>query len=444
MSELATYDAPKPALLRPIAAPADVIDAHKALTAFVNEALEEGKDFGVIPGTNDKRMTLLKAGAERLTAGFGLRPDFDVLEQDVVHDYETRYSMTKWVSARVPEAEQQRLIAEGIGRNRTSKNGGTYFQKAEVEAGTSLGLYRYVIRCRLYSHDGREVGQGVGSCSSMESKYIRQPRDSENTIIKMAKKRAFVDAVLTTLGLSDRFTQDAEDIHEATSIDGEVVEESAGQRVVSATGPAVAEPQYVRPRNWLTLERECNIEENDEATLFMKAVIGKERFQEFKSACDKIDFRFAALACKDRQLTTPEQCIVFIRDGVLPEPVVVAEVVEDPKANAAEPSAKPHPADLSDSSASTMRTSTTTAATTEDDPFEFEPQTHHQYDGSCTTETGDRFAFGWKPYRWPKPTAMNAQPATEMADLGQRCRALADVRNIAPERFDSVRAALCR
>jgi hypothetical protein len=33
----------------------------------------------------------------------------------------------------------------------------------------------------------------------------------ENTILKMAKKRAQVDAVLTTFGLSDQFTQDMEE-----------------------------------------------------------------------------------------------------------------------------------------------------------------------------------------------------------------------------------------
>ena len=40
------------------------------------------------------------------------------------------------------------------------------------------------------------------------------PADYYNTVLKMAKKRAFVDAILTTTGASDIFTQDIEDMPE--------------------------------------------------------------------------------------------------------------------------------------------------------------------------------------------------------------------------------------
>jgi hypothetical protein len=80
------------------------------------------------------------------------------------------------------------------------------------------------------------VGFGVGSCSSMESKYrwrtakkfntetkkqeeerIENPNieDLFNTVLKMAKKRAFVDAVISTTGASDFVSQDIEDFAEA-------------------------------------------------------------------------------------------------------------------------------------------------------------------------------------------------------------------------------------
>jgi hypothetical protein len=68
------------------------------------------------------------------------------------------------------------------------------------------------------------VGSGVGSCSTLESKY-RYKKDYQtkakyenpdiadvyNTCLKMAKKRALVDATLTATGASDFFTQDVED-----------------------------------------------------------------------------------------------------------------------------------------------------------------------------------------------------------------------------------------
>lgn len=160
-------------LLRPVVRPAELIEAHKEAAAVLREALEDGRDYGAIPGAGTKKV-LLKPGAERLCVAFGLRPVFDVVSSEADHD----------------------RVVEFVDR----------FKKAA----TSRGLYRYVVRCRL-ERDGVVVGEGVGSCSTMEQKYVSRPRDSENTVLKMAKKRALVDAVLGTLSLSDRFTQDVGD-----------------------------------------------------------------------------------------------------------------------------------------------------------------------------------------------------------------------------------------
>jgi hypothetical protein len=66
---------------------------------------------------------------------------------------------------------------------------------------------------------GEIWAQGVGCCSTMESKYkSRIPVDMYNTILKMAKKRSQADAVLTATGASDIFTQDIEDMVENGTI----------------------------------------------------------------------------------------------------------------------------------------------------------------------------------------------------------------------------------
>lgn len=109
---------------------------------------------------------------------------------------------------------------------------------------------RYQVKVRLMSPTGVFVGAGIGECSSNEEKYkwrnaicqeefdetpsdrkrekwnkgyqgapaykrqqIRtEPADLANTILKMAKKRALIDAVLTATAASDCFTQDIEDL----------------------------------------------------------------------------------------------------------------------------------------------------------------------------------------------------------------------------------------
>lgn len=76
------------------------------------------------------------------------------------------------------------------------------------------GFFAYTIRCIL-KKNGFIVTQGLGHCNSQEKKYTSDKQDVYmlgNTCLKMAKKRAQVDATLTVGSLSDIFTQDLEDM----------------------------------------------------------------------------------------------------------------------------------------------------------------------------------------------------------------------------------------
>jgi hypothetical protein len=180
---------PKTSLLRPIAPIKDIIEAQNETRAMVAQALEKGRDYGVIPGTD--KPTLLKPGGERLCVGFGLVSEIAIVSQEVDHD-----RLVQW-------------------RKRFKAKYGAQKGQWQTQDGESIGFYRYVVRCTLvHRESGAKMGEGVGSCSTMESKYIDRPRDCENTVLKMAKKRAFIDATLTTLGLSDQFTQDVEDMRD--------------------------------------------------------------------------------------------------------------------------------------------------------------------------------------------------------------------------------------
>jgi hypothetical protein len=187
-------------LLRPIAPAADVIVAQNETRELIQQALKKGRDYGEIPGTN--KPTLFKAGAERTALAFGCYARFRTIETEIDHDREVRY-----------------LKKSKVWRN--ANRGDRSFTWKE-EAGVSLGLYRYVVECEIVDRNTDQVvGSFIGSCSSMESKYIDRPRDVENTIIKMSEKRALVGAVLTTFGLSDQFTQDVEDLPRDVVADGQ-------------------------------------------------------------------------------------------------------------------------------------------------------------------------------------------------------------------------------
>ena len=153
--------------------------------------MKNGEHYGTIPGAGEKKV-LFKSGAEKIIATFRLAVD------PVVED----------------------VSAEG-----------------EI---------RYRVKCRLITPNGAFVGSGIGEASTSETKYawraalcqeefdctpdylrrtiwkkqgggviqINQihtiPADQANTVLKMAKKRALVDATLTCTAASDIFTQDIE------------------------------------------------------------------------------------------------------------------------------------------------------------------------------------------------------------------------------------------
>jgi hypothetical protein len=154
-----------------------LIKQQERINEVVAKLLHEGTDFAVIPGTD--RPSLLKPGAERILWAFNCGAHYEILDREIDHDREVTYQ---------------------------TRDGRTL---------TSIGLYRFIVLCRLVSRGGKHpqcIGTGIGSASTLESKYISRPRDLENTVLKMAQKRALVAAVLNAFALSGRFTQDVEDM----------------------------------------------------------------------------------------------------------------------------------------------------------------------------------------------------------------------------------------
>lgn len=146
---------------------ARTMDKIRSFQAVIKAAVVEGHDIGVIPGT--RKPTLLKPGAEKIVMMMGLSSRFEIMDR--VEDYDK-------------------------------------------------GFFAYNLRCVL-SRDGYDIVQGVGHCNSREKKYVDQdPYSITNTILKMAKKRAYVDAALSVASLSDVFTQDLEDLPDSMKIQG--------------------------------------------------------------------------------------------------------------------------------------------------------------------------------------------------------------------------------
>ena len=159
-------------ILAPIVTPAQALGLVQTVRELVQQSLKAGVDYGKIPGID--RDVLLKPGAEQLLRAFGLNVRYEIIER--IEDFD-------------------RLVS--------------YRTKDGKEA-AAIGLFAYTIRA-LALRGEEVVGEGMGSCSTAESKYISRPRDCQNTALKMAQKRALVSACLSTLALSGMFTQDVDE-----------------------------------------------------------------------------------------------------------------------------------------------------------------------------------------------------------------------------------------
>ncbi len=240
------------ALIRPVASPGHLIQLHRQVAETIQALLVKGTDYGTIPGTD--RPTLLKPGAERICFAFGVYPRYEVVDREIDHDRAVEWTKRKKVWTNEYRGDKRYTWQE--------------------ETGTSRGLYRYEVRCTLVRReDGVPVAEGMGLCSTMESRYCDRPRDSENTVLKMAQKRALVAAVLNGFGLSDRFTQDLEDFvadGEAAKPEPSPAGEETGELATDAQRQLLA--RLMRSHVWTEDERRVAMRQMDGLTKRQMAV----------------------------------------------------------------------------------------------------------------------------------------------------------------------------
>lgn len=276
-------------LLRPVAEAKEILELRVQIANLVPQVLEEGKDFGKLPGAaSDAKPMLYKAGAERLCDLFGLVSKIEIVKEEIDHDRVNIFK-TAWTDTddKPDKKTAEDLKKKKLGRwkNRGSKDSPEFVWQVRGEGeDKSFGLYRYVLRCVIEKQDGTFMGECYGSCSTLESKYIDRPRDCENAVIKIGQKRAYVGAVLVATKMSDRFSADMDD-HA-----GEVVKRADDVDVV-------VEAEIVDPRDPKTGEKDSKYEaqmkaakaEEAAALEARKAAAAKEQALAMRWVHDHID-----------------------------------------------------------------------------------------------------------------------------------------------------------
>lgn len=180
------------------------------------EVMREGTHYGKVPGTNGK--SLWKAGAEKLMATFRLaaRPRVEDLSSDGEIYYRVFVGL---------ETTGGVFVGEGLG---------------ECSSREEKYAWRKAVHTKEWDATPENRRRIKFDKEGGETKQVRtNPADVSNTILKMAKKRAQVDAVITATAASDIFTQDIEDLPD------EILAEMAARpgASVSKHAATVVQPQ---------------------------------------------------------------------------------------------------------------------------------------------------------------------------------------------------------
>lgn len=241
--------------------PDEIVEQVTLIQNIMKKTMLENVHYGIIPGCGDKP-TLLKPGAEKLSLTFRMAPKYDITINNLTNghrEYEivcNLYHITtgdflgsgvgvcSTMESKYRYRNQNRICPEcdkeAIIKGKEQYGGGWLCFKKKGGCGTKW-----------------DNGAGIIESQSVGKTEYEDPADYYNTVKKMGKKRAHVDAVLTATAASDIFTQDIEEPHlTGDVIEGEVVDSclnggdtkspSKGEGAVTPSPPP---PNYTHQEN---------------------------------------------------------------------------------------------------------------------------------------------------------------------------------------------------
>lgn len=218
------------------------IETMKEVRAFIVSGLTEGQDFGTIPGCGDKNV-LFKPGADKTCSAFNVYGDYAIETEEHGNGHKTYR-----VKANLISRSSGDIVGSGVGCCSTLES--KYRYRNAMPTCPKCG----VPAVRKKKDGGWWCAKDAGGCQTGGDKTtvpigggkIENPdvADVYNTVLKMAKKRAFVDATLSLSCISEHFTQDLEEGHETPQT---TPEPSEPQKAPQEPNVAPSEPVFAAP-----------------------------------------------------------------------------------------------------------------------------------------------------------------------------------------------------
>lgn len=193
----------------------EIVGQVRLIQEVMGKVMHEGEHYGTIPGCGAKK-TLLQPGAQKLTMTFRLAPEYQIQETNHPGGHkEYRVICT------LKSISSGAFVGQGVGccstleakyrwksgNRKCPECGKEAIIKGKAEYGGGWLCFAKKGGCGAKWEDGAAEIEG----QSTERQEHDSPADFFNTVLKMAKKRAFVDATITATAASDIFTQDIGD-----------------------------------------------------------------------------------------------------------------------------------------------------------------------------------------------------------------------------------------
>ena len=201
----------------------EILEQVKTIQNISKAVMQDNVHYGKIPGCGDKP-TLLKPGAEKLILTFRLSPKYDVEINDMGNEHR-EYEITCNLESIITGV----FIGSGLGccstmeskfRYRTGEKEVTetpvpkaYWDSWKTDPAKAQAELQKAMNDNGKFSIAKDNGKWFIAIQG-EKKEHDNPADYYNTVKKIAKKRALVDAVLSVTGASDIFTQDIEDLNQ--------------------------------------------------------------------------------------------------------------------------------------------------------------------------------------------------------------------------------------
>lgn len=195
----------------------EVMKQVDQIQQLMTAGMKEGEHWGKIPGCGEKP-ALLKPGAEKLSLMFRLAPKFDIQVIDMEKGHR-EYRIT----CSLYHINTNAFWGCGVGSCSTMEVKYRYRGNEAVSTGVPVPKEYWDLKRANKFKEAKELlggdkymtkkeedGRWV-ICEKGEKTENPDIADTYNTVLKMAKKRAHVDAVLTATAASDIFTQDIEE-----------------------------------------------------------------------------------------------------------------------------------------------------------------------------------------------------------------------------------------